>query len=88
MYRTAQSAHKEAPLCHLWSHLGHSRQRLCPHTARARYSQMAWLLGIPSGPSKGWDSRGVAERELGRGHGESLLGKLGSSPSLRSLQVC
>lgn len=63
--------------------------RGCAHTLRghgiARWpSSWAFLLA----PAKAGLHRGVAERELGRGHGELLLGKLVSSPSPCSLQVC
>lgn len=63
--------------------------RGCAHTQQghsiARWpGSWAFLLG----PAKTGLHRGVAERELGRGQGEFLLGKLGSSPSPHGLQVC
>lgn len=39
-------------------------------------------------PAKAGLHNSVDERQLGRGQGESLLGKLGSSPSPHGLQVC
>lgn len=66
-----------------------TRQRLCPHVARTRY--IARWLGswafLPA-PAKAGLHNSVDERQLGRGQGESLLGKLGSSPSPHGLQVC
>ena len=46
----------------------------------------SWAF-LPAPAKAGLPNR-VAERQLCRGQGESLLGKLGSSPSPHGLQVC
>lgn len=78
---------REAPLCRLWSHLAPGRG--CAHMWQG-HGIARWLGSwafLPA-PAKAGLHNGVAEKQLGRGQGESLLGKLGSSPSPHGLQVC